>query len=87
MNALGGYYSEPARAQRRIEKRRLNVLNRAAKGKAIGNVNKLLGEYGYSQDAAGNLQFTGGDNTPSVGQQTSGRSDSSWKNDPFATRS
>ena len=84
MNALGGYYSDPARAQRRLEKRRLNVLNRAAKGKAIGNVNKLLGEYGYSQDAAGNLQFTGGDNTPSVGQQTSGRSDSSWKNDPFA---
>ena len=84
MNALGGYYSEPARAQRRIEKRRLNVLNRAAKGKAIGNVNKLLGQYGYTQDAGGNLQFTGGNNAPSVGQQTAGRSDRSWKSDPFA---
>jgi len=33
MNALGGWYSEPARARRRWEKRQTNVLNRAAQKK------------------------------------------------------
>ena len=42
MNALGGYYSEPARGRRRWEKRQTNILNRAAAGKPVGNVNKLL---------------------------------------------
>ena len=84
MNALGGYYSEPARAQRRLEKRQLNVLNRAAAGKAVGNVNKLLGQYGYTgTPGSGTLQFRGtpqGD--PSAGAGYS-RSDDSWSASPF----
>jgi hypothetical protein len=84
MNALGGYYSEPAKYQRQLEKRRLNILNRAAAGKAVGNVNKLLGQYGYSgTPGSGTLQFTGtpqGD--PSAGAGYS-RSDDSWSASPF----
>ena len=81
LNARGGYYSEPARAARRMDQRRTNILNRAAAGKPVGNA-AILGP-NYSTDAGGNLQFSGG-NARSVGQQTSGRSDSSWKSDPFA---
>jgi len=81
LNARGGYYSEPAREARRVDQRRTNILNRAAAGKPVGNA-AILGP-NYSTDAGGNLQFSGG-NARSVGQQTSGRSDSSWKSDPFA---
>ena len=84
MNALGGYYSEPARNQRRLEKRQLNILNRAAADKAVGNVNKLLGQYGYTgTPGSGTLQFRGtpqGD--PSAGAGYS-RSDDSWSRSPF----
>ena len=59
MNALGGYYSEPARAQRRLEKRQLNILNRAAANKKVGNVNALLGKHGYQGTPGGGIQFTG----------------------------
>ena len=85
MNALGGYYSEPASAQRSLEKRRLNILNRAAADKAVGNVNKLLGQYGYQGDVGkGNLRFTGtpqGDRSQDVGGYS--RSDPSWSSSTF----
>ena len=89
MNALGGYYSEPARAARRVDQRRINILNRAAalkKPLPVGNVKQLLGQYGYSPDTGGGIQFTGGGGyePANVGQQTSGRADTSWKSDPFA---
>ena len=84
MNALGGYYSEPARQQRQLMNRRTNILKRAGEGKAVGNVNKLLGQYGYQGDVGkGNLRFTGtpqGD--PSAGAGYS-RSDDSWSASPF----
>ena len=84
MNALGGYYSEPARNQRRLEARRTNILNRAAKGKPVGNVNKLLGQYGYTgTPGSGTLQFTGkheGSSTAGAGYT---RDDSGWQSSPF----
>ena len=84
MNALGGYYSEPARQQRRTEARRTNILNRAAKGKAVGNVNQLLGKYGYTgTPGSGTLQFTGqAQGNPNAGAGYS-RSDSGWQSSPF----
>jgi len=86
MNALGGYYSEPARAQRQFQQRGINVLNRAAAGKAVGNVNKLLGQYGYSgTPGSGTLQFRGtpqGDRSQDVGGYT--RDDrAGWSRSPF----
>ena len=83
MNALGGYYSEPARAQRRWEKRQTNVLNRAAAGKPVGNVDLLLGEQGYTSDGDGGISFTGtpqGDPTAGAGYS---RSDDSWSASTF----
>ena len=85
MNALGGYYSEPAREARRFDKRGINVLNRAAAGKKVGNVNKLLGQYGYEGGApgSGDISFTGkpqGDPTAGAGYS---RSDDSWGASPF----
>jgi hypothetical protein len=84
MNALGGYYSEPARQQRRMDARRTNILNRAAKGKAVGNVNQLLGKYGYTgTPGSGTLQFTGqAQGDPNAGAGYS-RSDDSWSSSPF----
>jgi len=88
LNARGGYYSEPAREARRVDQRRINILNRTAAEKPlpVGNVNQLLGQYGYSSDGGGGIQFTGGGGyePANVGQQTSGRADTSWKSDPFA---
>jgi len=45
MNALGGYYSEPARDQRRTQKRKVDMLARRAAGKPIGttNLGKITG--------------------------------------------
>ena len=85
MNALGGYYSEPAREARRFDKRGINVLNRAAAGKKVGNVNKLLGQYGYEGGAlgSGDISFTGkpqGDPTAGAGYS---RRDDSWGASPF----
>ena len=83
MNALGGWYSEPARARRRWEKRQTNVLNRAAANKPVGNVNKLLGQHGYQSTPGGGLQFTGRhEGNPSAGAGYS-RSDSGWQSSPF----
>ena len=83
MNALGGWYSEPARARRRWEKRQTNVLNRAAANKPVGNVNKLLGQHGYQSTPGGGLQFTGRhEGNPSAGAGYS-RSDSGWDRSPF----
>jgi hypothetical protein len=39
MNALGGYYSEPARAQRRAEKRLANLIKRRDEGKSYSQKN------------------------------------------------
>ena len=84
MNALGGYYSEPARQQRRLDARRTNILNRAAKGKPVGNVNKLLGKYGYSgTPGSGTLQFTGQHEGSSTAGAGYSRSDSGWSSSPF----
>ena len=84
MNALGGYYSEPARQQRRLVARRTNILNRAAKGKPVGNVNKLLGKYGYSgTPGSGTLQFTGQHEGSSTAGAGYSRSDDSWSSSPF----
>ena len=83
MNALGGYYSEPARAARRVDQRRINILNRAAAGKPVGNVAQLLGP-NYSSDGGGGIQFTGtpeGDSTAGAGYS---RDDDSWSASPFA---
>ena len=83
MNALGGWYREPARARRRWEKRQTNVLNRAAANKPVGNVNKLLGQHGYQSTPGGGLQFTGRhEGNPSAGAGYS-RSDSGWQSSPF----
>jgi len=83
MNALGGYYSEPARGRRRWEKRQTNILNRAAADKPVGNVNTLLGQHGYQSTPGGGLQFTGRhEGNPSAGAGYS-RSDSGWQSSPF----
>ena len=86
MNALGGYYSQPAREARRVDQRRINILNRTAAEKPlpVGNVNQLLGQYGYSSDGGGGIQFTGtpeGDSTAGAGYS---RDDDSWSASPFA---
>jgi hypothetical protein len=39
MNALGGYYSEPARAQRRLENRLANLIKRRDEGKSYSQKN------------------------------------------------
>ena len=83
MNALGGYYSEPARQQRRTDARRTNILNRAAKGKAVGNVNALLGKHGYQSTPGGGLQFTGQHEGSSTAGAGYSRSDSGWSSSPF----
>jgi len=83
MNALGGYYSEPARQQRRLDARRTNILNRAAKGKPVGNVNKLLGKYGYKGTPGGGIQFTGRSEGSSTAGAGYSRSDSGWSSSPF----
>ena len=84
MNALGGYYSEPAREARRFDRRGIDVLNRAAGGKKVGNVDKLLGKYGYKgTPGSGNISFTGkpqGDPTAGAGYS---RKDDSWGASPF----
>ena len=83
MNALGGYYSEPARQQRRLDARRTNILNRAAKGKPVGNVSKLLGKYGYKGTPGGGIQFTGRSEGSSTAGAGYSRSDSGWSSSPF----
>ena len=83
MNALGGYYSKPARQQRQIQQRGINVLNRAAKGKAVGNVNALLGKHGYTGTPGGGISFKGTpQGNPNAGSGYS-RSDSGWDRSPF----
>jgi hypothetical protein len=85
MNALGGWYSDPARDARRIEKRRTNILNRASAGKPVGNVSNLLGQQGYEATPGGGLAFTGtpqGDRSQDVGGYT--RDDrAGWSRSPF----
>jgi hypothetical protein len=85
MNFLGGYYSGPAREARRFDKRGLNVLDRAAAGKKVGNVTQLLGKYGYKGGAlgSGDISFTGkpiGD--PNVGTGYS-RTEPGWQHSSF----
>jgi len=84
MNALGGWYSDPARDARRIEKRRTNILNRAAAGKPVGNVSNLLGKQGYEATPGGGLSF---DPARAEGDPTAGagysRSDDSWSSSTF----
>ena len=84
MNALGGYYSEPAREARRIKTRGTNILKRAGEGKPIGNVANILGQYGYSETPSGGLSF---DPAGHEGSSTAGagysRSDDSWSASPF----
>jgi len=82
MNALGGWYSEPARARRRWEKRQTNVLNRAAQEKPVGNVTQLLGP-NYQGTPGGGLAFTGQhEGDPSAGAGYT-RDDSGWESSPF----
>jgi len=83
MNALGGYYSGPARQQRQIQQRGINVLNRAAAGKPVGNVNQLLGQYGYKKSPSGGVTFTGGHEGSSTAGAGYSRSDSGWQSSPF----
>ena len=82
MNALGGYYSEPAREKRRLDARRTNILNRAAKGKPVGNVSKLLGP-NYRGTPGGGIQFTGRHEGSSTAGAGYSRSDSGWSSSPF----
>ena len=50
MNALGGYYSEPARAQRRQASRVANLIDRAESGKNFSRTNlKNLGGFSDSE--------------------------------------
>ena len=59
MNALGGYYSEPARNQRRTEKRIENMLARRAQGKSYSAKNlKTLsgGQYNFGGGQQGSHQ-------------------------------
>ena len=50
MNALGGYYSEPARAQRRQASRVANLIDRAESGKNFSRTNlKKLGGFSDSE--------------------------------------
>lgn len=84
MNARGGWYSEPARAARRWEKRQSNILSRAAQGKRVGNVDKLLGSHGYTSDGQGGISYTGP--SPTQSQRDAGattRQDSGWDRSPF----
>jgi len=83
MNALGGYYSGPAREQRQIQQRGINVLNRAAAGKPVGNVNQLLGQYGYKKSPSGGVTFTGGHEGSATAGAGYSRSDSGWSSSPF----
>ena len=85
MNARGGWYSEPMRAARRWEGRQSNILNRAAQGKKVGNVDKLLGDYGYTSDGQGGISYSGPPSTQS--QREAGattRQDSGWDRSPFS---
>ena len=82
MNALGGYYSEPARQQRRLMNRRTNILKRAGEGKPIGNVN-LLKDYGYKKSPSGGVTFTGQHEGSSTAGAGYSRSDSGWSSSPF----
>ena len=82
MNALGGYYSEPAREKRRLDARRTNILNRAAKGKPVGNVSKLLGP-NYRGTPGGGIQFTGRHEGSATAGAGYSRSDSGWSSSPF----
>ena len=84
MNALGGWYSQPARDARRIKTRGTNILKRAGEGKPIGNVSNILGQHGYSETPSGGLSF---DPARAEGDPTAGagysRSDDSWSASPF----
>jgi hypothetical protein len=84
MNALGGFYSDPARAARRTKTRGTNILKRAGEGKPIGNVSNILGQHGYSETPSGGLSF---DPARAEGDPTAGagysRSDSGWQSSPF----
>ena len=54
MNALGGYYSEPARAQRRQASRVANLIDRAESGKKFSRTNlKNLG--GFTDEQIDNI--------------------------------
>ena len=56
MNALGGYYSEPARQQRRTQSRIDNMMARKAAGKSYSqkNLNKLTMNQGPAGQGGGN---------------------------------
>jgi len=83
MNALGGYYSGPARDARRLGQRRINILNRAQAGKPVGNVNQLLKDYGYKKSPSGGITFTGGHEGSATAGAGYSRSDSGWDRSPF----
>jgi|TARA_R110002012_G_scaffold315687_1_gene529855 hypothetical protein len=82
MNALGGFYSEPARAHRRMQKRQTNILNRAAADKDVGNVHLLGPNYGSNRQ--GGLSYTGP--APTQAQKEAGattRQDKGWQDSSF----
>ena len=88
MNALGGWYSGPARAARQFEKRGLNVLDRAAAGKPVGNVTELLGKYGYEGGdlGSGDISFTGqpeGNSKAGAGFSRDEGYEGGWGRSPF----
>jgi hypothetical protein len=73
---------ERARDQRRLDARRANILNRAAKGKAVGNVSELLGP-NYEGTPGGGISFTGKHEGSSTAGAGYSRSDDSWSASPF----
>ena len=85
MNALGGYYSEPARQQRRTQSRIENLLARKAAGKSYSqkNLNTLTlnqGPAGITPKAP-----TGGDAAPGTGFSRPSRPDRGATRSPGTT--
>ena len=77
---------EANRAARQLSNRRTNILNRAAAGKGVGNVNELLGKYGYKGGAlgSGDISFTGQpEGDPTAGAGYSRDKGSGWQHSPF----
>ena len=77
---------EANRAARQLSNRRTNVLNRAAAEKKVGNVNELLGQYGYEGGAlgSGDISFTGQpEGDPTAGAGYSRDKGSGWQDSPF----
>ena len=82
MNALGGYYSEPARAERRRQGRIGNMLTRGVTGKPIGDIGKVSRGL-YTKDQSGNISYHGAHEGSSTAGAGYSRSDSGWQSSPF----